>query len=72
MSTPVGLAATWRISPPSVSPDSSFSSPQTRHEIGAQSERGAQSLGRGHGLVRRLAVDVKDSSEGEDKIGKFF
>ncbi len=40
--------------------------------IGAQSERGAQSLGRGHGLVRRLAVDVKDSSEGEDKIGTFI
>src|SRR5262249_56435893 len=40
-----------------------------RHDLGAQSERAAELLGRGYGLLGGLAVDVEQPGEGEDKVG---
>src|SRR5262249_30067163 len=40
-----------------------------RHELGAQSQRAAELLGRGHGLLGGLTVDVKDAGKGENKVG---
>ena len=40
-----------------------------RHDLGAQSERAAETLGRIHGLLCGLPVDKKNPSKGKDKIG---
>src|SRR5262245_13336923 len=40
-----------------------------RHDLGAQAQDTAELLGRGHGLLRGLAVDVEHPREGEDKAG---
>ncbi|MEJ0046809.1 MAG: hypothetical protein WDN04_12365 [Rhodospirillales bacterium] len=40
-----------------------------RQEVGAQVQNAGQSTGRGQGLVGRLAIDVKNAGEGEDKVG---
>jgi hypothetical protein len=43
-----------------------------RHDLGAQSERAAELLGRGHRLLGRLAVDVKNAGGGEDEVRPFL
>src|SRR5262249_37050176 len=40
-----------------------------RHDLGAQAQNAAELLGRGHGLLRGLAVDVEHPRESEDKAG---
>jgi hypothetical protein len=44
-----------------------FSPP--RHDLGAQSQRTAELLGRSHRLLGGLPVDVENPGEGEDKLG---
>jgi len=39
-----------------------------RHDLGAQAQRAAELLGRGHGLLGGLAVDVEDAGKSEDKV----
>src|SRR6516164_4777412 len=39
-----------------------------RHDLGAQSQHAAELLGRGHGLLGGLAIDVEHAREGEDKV----
>jgi hypothetical protein len=41
----------------------------TRHELGAQSQRAAEALGRDHRLIRGLPVGEEDPGESEDKVG---
>src|SRR5262249_16693685 len=40
-----------------------------RHDLGAQAQDTAELLGRSHGLLRGLAVDVEHPREGEDEAG---
>src|SRR5262249_17138437 len=44
-----------------------FSPP--RHDLGAQSQRTAELLGRSHRLLGGLPVDVQDPAEAEDELG---